>query len=289
MIDDGSTDASGKKCDDYSKKDARIKVIHQNNRGLSCARNRGIDSAIGEWLLFVDSDDYVEPEYVELLYHEATAADVDIAICNYILRGEDGKKISRRSYAYVPKRNAFDNVDALLLFENKQYGTFFDVVWNKIFKKTLFDDIRFPEGISLVEDISIMPDLYFKAKRVSIIGEKLYSYVYREGSLSNGSHDKEADYRLRRPMMEQRLAKYKVWNIKELTLLHCIHMYSMIADYSKGQDDRLKEIQQEYRRQFFKGQYTKQCAKNSFKFFGYYRIIIGVLVILYFIVTGMIR
>ena len=134
-------------------------------------------------------------------------------------------------------------MDALLLFENKQYRTFFDVVWNKIYRKSLFQDTRFPEGISLGEDISILPDLYYKAKRVSVISEKLYNYVYREGSLSNGTYNKEEDYRLRRPVLEQRLEKYIVWDIKELILLRIV------------------------RHVFFKGNYkTVVSAKQKVKF-----------------------
>lgn len=260
LVDDGSTDTSGEKCDYYAERDSRIKVIHQSNRGLSGARNQGIDSALGEWLLFVDSDDYVESEYVECLYREAIISNVDIAICNYVFRMEDGKEFARSSYSYVPKRNAFDNIDALLLFEDKQYGTFFDIVWNKIFKKTLFSGIRFPEGISLVEDISVMPDLYYKAKRVSIVAEKLYNYVYREGSLTNGTYDKEADYCLRLPMMEQRLEKYKAWDVKELILLHCIHMYSLMENYFGGKDKKLKRIQKEFRLAYIKGNYRKNLS-----------------------------
>lgn len=267
LVDDGSKDASGERCDYYAEKDTRIKVIHQKNRGISGARNRGIECAAGEWLLFVDSDDYVEPRFVECLYREAMSAEVDIAMCNYVCRTQEGRITARNSYSFVPGIPFLSNMDALLLFENEKYGTFFDVVWNKIYRKSLFIDVRFPEGISLVEDISILPDLYYKAKKISVLSDKLYNYVYREGSLSNGTYNKEEDYRLRRPMLEQRLEKYIAWDIKELILLHCIHMYSFIAQYSDGKEKRLKEIQRIVRRVFFKGNYkTYVPAKQKVKF-----------------------
>jgi len=268
LVDDGSKDASGKWCDYYAKKDARIKVIHQKNRGLSGARNQGIENAAGEWLLFVDGDDYVEPRFVECLYQEAVSARVDIAICNYAFKSEEGTEIKRSSYSFVPRMSPFDNLDALLLFENKQYGTFFDVVWNKLFRVSLFENVRFPEGISLVEDISIIPEIYYKAKRISVIEEKLYNYVYREGSLSNGSYNKEEDYRLRRPMMEQRLKTYRAWNVKELILLQCIHLYSLIDQHSDGKDFRLIGLQKEFRQEYFRGHYIKAVSgSRKFKFF----------------------
>lgn len=268
LVDDGSTDTSGARCDYYAAKDARIKVIHQRNKGLSGARNQGIECATGDWIMFVDGDDYVEPMFVECLYQEVILAQVDIAICNYVFRTEDGKEIKRGNYSVVPRMSSFDNVDALLLFEDRRYGTFFDIVCNKIFKKSLFDDIRFPEGIALVEDISIIPDLYYKAKQISVISEKLYNYVYREGSLSNGSYSKEEDYRLRRPMMEKRLEKYITWDIKELILLQYIHMYSLISQHSIGVEKRLKEIQKEFRKVYLKGNYAKNISRSrKIKFF----------------------
>lgn len=262
LVDDGSGDSSGKKCDDYAEKDSRVLVIHQENHGVSAARNRGIEKAQGEWLLFVDGDDYAEPRFVECLYNEIVSSGADISMCNYFSRDEEGNKISRSSHSFVSAMSALDNVDTLLLFENKQYGTFFDVLWNKIYKKNLFDGIRFPEGVSLVEDISIIPDLYYRVKKVTIIEDAVYNYVYREGSLSNGTYNKNEDYRLRRPMMEQRLEKYKSWKIKELVLLQYVHLYSLIAEHSGGKDKRLKEIQKEFRKQYAAGKYYKQIAAS---------------------------
>lgn len=268
LVDDGSKDSCAEICDFYATKDSRITVIHQENRGLSVARNRGIECAKGEWLLFVDGDDYVEPRFVECLYHEVLVSDVDIAICNYVARDESGKSINRSSYSVVPSMAPIDNVEALLLFENKQYGTFFDVVWNKIFRKKLFANIRFPEGISLIEDISIIPELFYKADKISIIEDKMYNYVYREGSLSNGFNDKEKDYQLRRPMMEQRLERYISWDIKELVLLQYVHLYSLICNHSGGSDSYLKEIQRGFRKQYVKGTYKKPVSlKRKVKFF----------------------
>lgn len=255
LVDDGSTDGSAEICDKYAKQDTRIKVIHQPNKGVSAARNCGLDNAKGDYVMFVDGDDYVEPEYVKRLYEEMITADTDMVLCNYYYRDDEGEVINRENYTYVAEMRPFQNIQALYLFEDQQYGTFFDVLWNRIFRKSLFDGIRFPEGISLVEDISVLSELYYRAKRVSVIGDKLYNYIYRQNSLSNGTFDKEEEYRLRKPMMEERLEKYIAWDIKELILLHSIHLYALIFRYTEGRDKQLGEIQKEYRKQYRRGNY----------------------------------
>lgn len=255
LVDDGSTDGSAEICDEYAKKDTRIKVIHQTNKGVSAARNSGLDNAKGEYVMFVDGDDYVEPEYVNRLYEEINSVDVDMVLCNYYYRDDEGEIINRENYSCVEEMCPFLNIQALCLFEDQRYGTFFDVLWNRIFRKSLFDGVCFPEGVSLVEDISVLPELYYRARRVSIIGDRLYNYVYRQNSMSNGTFDKEEDYRLRKPMMEQRLEKYIAWGIKELVLLHSIHLYALIFRHTEGRDKRLGEIQKEYRKQYRRGNY----------------------------------
>ena len=268
LVDDGSTDSSGAICDEFARMDARITVIHRINGGLSAARNTGLDYAKGEYVLFVDGDDYAEPGYIKRLYEAMIATDADIVLCNYFYRDDEGELVNRTNYTYVAESGPFHNLQALCLFEDQQYGTFFDVVWNKLFRKALFDGIRFPEGISLVEDISIMPELYYRAGRIFVIGDKLYNYIYRQSSLSNGTYEKEEDYRLRKPMMEERLEKYIAWEIKELILMHLIHLYALIARHTRGADKRLGEIQKEYRQWYRKGNYRGRVpAKRRIKFF----------------------
>jgi glycosyltransferase involved in cell wall biosynthesis len=83
LIDDGSTDNSGRICDEYAAKDNRFRVIHQANSGVSASRQRGVDSAIGEYVIHVDSDDWIEPSMIELLYAKAKEGDYDMVICDY--------------------------------------------------------------------------------------------------------------------------------------------------------------------------------------------------------------
>lgn len=267
LVDDGSTDDSGIRCDAYAKMDSRIRVIHQNNKGVSAARNCGIEEAVGEWMVFVDGDDYVEPRFIERLFHEAVMIDADIVMCNYILRTEDGTVIENQNYSVVPGKKAFGNLEALLLFENRKYGTFFDVVWNKIYRKELFEAIRFPEGVSLVEDISVLPEIYYNANRLAILDDKLYNYVIRANSISRSTYSLKEDYQIRWPILEQRLKSYVLWDVKELVLLHLIHMYSYTEHFNPNESMMMRKIQKNFRQMYRNGHYkTRISVKQKVKF-----------------------
>lgn len=260
LVDDGSTDRSGAICDDWAKKDSRIVVIHQKNQGISEARNVGIGCSQGDYLAFVDGDDFVEAQYLEKLYRKAKEDDTDITICNYRFSDEDGNDIQNSNYSYFTSEKILNGYEVLMLFEDKHIRTFFDVCWNKLYKKELFEGIGFPKGISIVEDISLLPSLYYRAKRVGFCGEVLYNYVYRKSSVSNKSRSLSEDLAVRLPMMEKRLALYKEWNIKELCLLQVIHLYSLYLLEEKKNKDTLSKLQKEYRSLFLKKKYYGRIA-----------------------------
>ncbi|MBR5762379.1 MAG: glycosyltransferase [Lachnospiraceae bacterium] len=255
LVDDGSADGSSEICNEWAAKDPRIRVIHKPNGGLSSARNAGLEVANSEYVAFVDGDDFVDAGYVEKLFKSARENSADITICNYRFVDENGHEISNDNYTRYTRQGSFDSYEALRLFEDKSYRTFFDVVWNKLFRRELFEGVRFPDGISIVEDIAVMPVLYHRAATLSVVDDGLYNYVYRVESLSHAKRDKQADLKLRIPVMENRLALYREWNIKELCLSHIIHMYPMIkesADYTKAD---LRSLQKQYRAEYGKGKY----------------------------------
>ena len=176
LVDDGSPDNCGKICDDYAKKDARITVIHQKNQGLSMARNAGIDWAMqnsdSEWITFVDSDDWIHKDYLKVLYETSVKHNVDLSICNCI------------------KTSAFDveikNVEAKVKFfapEDfwcfRQYGG----AWAKLYRKSHFENIRYPAGL-LYEDIFVTYRLLFMQSKVAYIEDQLYFYFLRDDSIT---------------------------------------------------------------------------------------------------------
>ena len=186
LVDDGSPDQCPVICDELAQKDDRIRVIHQKNKGLSGARNTGIDNAQGDYLIFVDSDDTVEQTLVEELYTYAEKWNCAIVACgrNYIF--EDGQivcKIAHDESKVYGFEEAMQEMNSFRLFDMS--------AWAKIYRKELFEDIRFPEG-KLSEDYYIMYKLFDKAQTIGYVAKPLYNYLQRQSSISRNkkiNHD----------------------------------------------------------------------------------------------------
>lgn len=191
LVDDGSTDDSGIICDEYCKNDSRIRVIHQNNCGLSSARNAGIEIAYGDYIGFVDSDDYIDATMFEKLYFAAKKNNAQISICNYFLINTENIKTKYKN-TIIHKEKVFNNTVAI---EQMCRGNLFQFhAWNKLYKKELFIGTRFPLG-KLFEDIFTTHKVMYKAEKVVVIPESLYFYVQRNGSILNSKFNiKKLDY-----------------------------------------------------------------------------------------------
>ena len=175
IIDDGSTDGSGAICDEYVKADKRIRVFHTENRGLSCARNLGLDEAKGEWIGFVDSDDWIEPDMYECLLRRAEETGADVVECGFY-REYINKTIERNRQSSLTSGS--DAVNALL------HGQLSNSVWNKLWRRECFYGARFPEG-RLFEDVVTTYQIFHSADYVSSLEEIKYHYRQRKNSLSN--------------------------------------------------------------------------------------------------------
>lgn len=181
LVDDGSPDGCAQICDIYKKKDERILVIHQKNKGLSGARNAGLDIATGKFVCFIDSDDYIDKNMIEILYKNLKHTNSDISICGFEQIDED-EKINKKE-----KQN--NNIKILNKREGlkeliyHKYGL--DIVtWNKLYKISLFDKIKFPQG-KIYEDFATIPFLIDQSSNICVTDEKLYYYVQRKGSINN--------------------------------------------------------------------------------------------------------
>ena len=181
LVDDGSTDHSGEICDEYAAKDNRIKVIHRENGGLSAARNTGLSISKGEYVYFVDSDDYIEIETCEIALNCAIKHQADIVCFGYREIYPSGQvKTFVMGSSGIMEKPAI--IGALVLGERGLR----DYVWNKMFSKRLFENIRFPVGRTF-EDIFVMHRLFDSAHIIYIITNILYNYNRRDGSItSNG-------------------------------------------------------------------------------------------------------
>ncbi len=173
LVDDGSTDLSGSMCDKWSQKDPRIKVIHKVNGGLSDARNVGIDSAKGEFISFIDSDDYIALDMIESTLTRMVENRCEIGICNMISFDENGNE----SVFYAP-------TDELTIWKgNEKYKTLSQPsVCNKIFNIRLFDGVDFPRG-RYYEDTFVYHELLYKSSGTVLTGKTGYFYLKRSDSI----------------------------------------------------------------------------------------------------------
>ncbi len=190
LVDDGSPDNCGNICDDYAKKDSRVKVIHQTNGRQGKARNSGAKIAKGEYIGFVDSDDWISPFMYEELYNKAKKTDADIVMCDYSRCRFVGDKVSKKSKIdrnFV--KSEVVNVNSFSSDINK--GSYFSVVvcWNKIFKRDFYlNNIKFPENM-IFEDSPVMFYAFLKAKKISVVDKKLYFYRISNQNSSSLSKD----------------------------------------------------------------------------------------------------
>lgn len=182
IIDDGSTDGSGAICDAYAAKDMRIQVVHQENRGLSAARNRGIELATGEYLTFVDSDDYLLTDYIETLYGMCLKYNADMCVCSYDLT-QDGKWIPlEKKLSTDPEIYTGHQKMQAYLCERKIGPQ----AWGKLYASELFCEIRYPIG-KLYEDAFVIHKLVHAAKCIVRIEKSLYVYRKRPNSITTST------------------------------------------------------------------------------------------------------
>ncbi len=198
LVDDGSTDSSPKICDAWKQRDSRIIVIHKKNGGLSDARNTGINASQGEKLCFIDSDDWIEPNYIELLDCVMTKYTAEIAVCNYI------REVSSEDYVNSEKRIAsgkdqfieehvFTGRDFLSHIYMGKYVTCV-IACNKLFRRELFDSICYPVG-KLHEDEYVIHRLVYSCKRVVCIPNIGYHYWQRaDGIMGRSSVQRDAPF-----------------------------------------------------------------------------------------------
>ncbi|MDO4261925.1 MAG: glycosyltransferase, partial [Eubacteriales bacterium] len=160
-------------CDRYAGMDGRVRAIHQKNEGLSGARNRGIGEARGEYLAFVDSDDYVAADYIRALYQLILDTECPIAQCRFsYVHGEPLSGRTERGGAFRIYRG-----ESLMeqLYGPEEKATCFVVAWNKLYKRELFDEIRYPQG-RIHEDEATTYRLFHEARKLAYLDRELYGY-----------------------------------------------------------------------------------------------------------------
>lgn len=224
LINDGSTDESKKICEKYAQKDKRILLINQDNMGVSKARNIGLSKALGKYIGFVDSDDYIECDMFEIL--ERLIEDVDLAICNF-------KKITNESVKYQEEDYKNEILLKKQLLERIQGQNYFQgFLWNKLYKKEIIEknNLRFQEDIYICEDLLFNCQYISKIEKGKYTNKVEYNYIYRADSAYNGQYNKKWETVLN--AYEQMIKIYNDEYKKE-----CINLYwnFLIANFDLKQ------------------------------------------------------
>ena len=190
LVDDGSPDRCGDICEEYAKKDKRIKVIHKENGGLSDARNAGLDIAKGEFVGFVDSDDFIHKDMYMILYDTLVKSKSDISQCKFKYFSKENEL--NKNIINDGKYKIYNNIDAIEeIMDNKNLNA---NVWNKLYKRELFREIRFPKG-KIHEDEFVTYKVFYRAKTISYVNKELYYYFSNDtGIMKNLNINSKFDW-----------------------------------------------------------------------------------------------
>ncbi len=226
LVDDGSKDQSGSICDSYAEKDRRIKVIHKKNGGLSDARNAGMDAATGEYIGFVDGDDWIEPDMYRAMYFACEKEKAQAAVCRYkqitksgIIDGSAGNSVSLSR----------DEALEIYVCGDERY-LIYNSVWSKLFARDLVEGMRFPVGKNS-EDIMFTTRAFCRMERLVYLDEAYYNYVLdREGSIMN---EKAGERRLKDeiPFWQEQIAYFREAGMPELSDKAAYHFYRRLLFY----------------------------------------------------------
>lgn len=179
LVDDGSTDCTGIICDKLAKEDNRISVIHKTNGGLSDARNAGIDVSRGEYISFVDSDDYIASDMLEHMMNAMCETDISMVVVGFWKQSGDA-----REYCGPTTERVVSSEEAL---KDIYIGhEIYPASWNKLYRRALFNNNRFAVGM-INEDSEIITKLLMECNRVALVSKPLYIYMIREGSITQSS------------------------------------------------------------------------------------------------------
>lgn len=238
LVDDGSPDNCGKICDEYAQVDARIKVIHKKNGGVSDARNKGIENAKGQYIAFVDPDDSVLPAMFETLLSVAVKENTDIVQCNYSYIFEDGHI---ETTAQKITSNILHDEENVFSFFN---GEIYPVIFAKLFKSSLLKNIRFNTNLKISEDRLFVYECCRNAGKIKLLESVYYYYLQRSTSAIHVFNIKhfDDDIYVTQLFLEQ-YGKYKDVreNLENMIIRRCIGSICKIVSEKKGVE-RLSEI-----------------------------------------------
>ena len=237
LVDDGSPDKCGEICERYAIKDKRIRVIHKENGGLSSARNAGMRVMKGEYVTFIDSDDYISPYYVEHLFFALNSINADLSISWFKEISEDDTNVN--AIATIQNLRRLSQVDCFrkLLYQDGIETS----AWGKLYKTKLIDGLKYPEG-ELYEDIPVTSAYIFKCNSIAVISNEDYFYLQRNNSIQYQRFDSrkmDGIYHIE-AMSEKVIKKYP--ELKSAAMCREISVsYNLLLQIPKGSNQESRE------------------------------------------------
>ena len=233
LVDDGSPDNCPAMCDAWAERDSRIKVVHKKNGGLSDARNAGFAVATGELISFIDSDDYIEPEFLSALYRGLKEQKAEVAECGVVYVAEDGRILRHRPIAPVAEMGKMEALSRLV----REDGVY-DTVWNRLYRREMVEGLPFAVG-KLNEDAFWTYHVLDRVEKLAVVDKPLYNYLQRGSSIIG------VGYNLRRldglealmGRMEY-LQKYEALAdvTRQLALMNCLWHYQTAMRLLSGSE-----------------------------------------------------
>ena len=260
LVNDGSTDRSPEICDRWAAKDSRIVVLHQENGGVSAARNRGLDTASGEYILWLDSDDYLAPDAVKCLLDTAAETSADMVICDFE-RGTD------ENYVFsVPNKITYEQIEYITalyrIYQDSHSALRYAAPWAKLVKRQIYQDIRYPVG-RIFEDIYTTHKLIFRCDKIAVLDSTLFYYFQRSDSIMNATFSlKKLDYL---PALVERIELFRNCGLQELeSIAYDELLHSLIWEYSRTRDLLHNEEGMAYIKNLFRAVYRKGYASRRY-------------------------
>lgn len=288
LIDDGSTDKSGEICDEYTKQDNRCIAIHQPNKGISEARNTGLKHATGEYISFIDGDDYIHPQMLEILYEALQKGDYDFSMILY------KKAYAQEQFQFITEYTTQELNQSQLIYSlynnlSQKSNTYqemnFHVVWNKLYKKTLINDTPFIQTVA--EDAVFNNTIYLKCKKVIVINNEIYYWVQRQNSITHQGINQTyinrilSYYQCLKNIPENN-STYRAAALEKLYKIMIIYNFNVHNSYLKI---KLKEIRHSVKTktmaEFLSNQYISRLHKISILLTFYFPFIFTTYIRLY--------
>ncbi len=241
LIDDGSTDDSGIICDEYAKKYQNIEVVHKKNGGLSDARNVGIKKSKGKYITFIDSDDYVEPDYIFYLYSIICKYNVPVSVCRHIVHQE-------KSGVVIPKNHHESKWKKEKIFEDILYSRTYEVsAWGKLYETNLFKSIKFPVG-KLFEDVATTYKIIDRCEYIGVGDGIKYHYIMRKGSIVNNKFTENHKYMITATLEMDKYLSKKYPSLKKACKRRMVYAYMSTLNRMIICDEYDTKVAKQYRK-----------------------------------------